>query len=67
METYYYLPMEKPLEKLDEESFRKILNAKQVVVKRNGMRIAICFYLKIFAQQLMSSKEGFTNFRAPLS
>lgn len=54
----------KALEKLDEESFRKILNAKQVVVKRNGMRIAIALP-ENFAQQLMGSKEGFTNFRAP--
>ncbi len=54
----------KALEKLDEESFRKILNAKQVVVKRNGVRTAIALP-ENFAQQMMGSKEGFTNFRAP--
>jgi regulator of sigma E protease len=54
----------KTLKRLDEENFRRILNAKEVLVRR-GNDIHIVELSADFPQQLIASKEGFTYYRIP--
>lgn len=52
------------LESLSEESMRLILNAKEVLVLRNADTVCINIS-ENFMEELISSKEGFANFRIP--
>ncbi|MBP6284599.1 MAG: RIP metalloprotease RseP [Paludibacteraceae bacterium] len=53
-----------PLLRLDEENFRKILNAETVLVKRANEEHTIVLPTD-FAQQVIASREGFTFYRIP--
>ncbi len=53
-----------PLEAFDEESVRKILNASNVTVLRNGERKTLIM-TRTFMEDLISSNEGFASFRIP--
>lgn len=54
----------KTLKRLDEDNFRKILNAKQVLVNRAG-DLTMVQLTEDFPQQLIASNEGFTSYRIP--
>ncbi|MDR1699237.1 MAG: RIP metalloprotease RseP [Prevotellaceae bacterium] len=54
-----------PLVKLDEESFRQIIDAKEVVVLRDGEEVSINMP-QDFVQQLLRDKQGFTTYRFPM-
>lgn len=54
-----------PLVKLDEESFRKIIDANEITVLRDGKETEINMPAD-FIQQLLRDKQGFASYRFPM-
>ncbi|MCC8171814.1 MAG: RIP metalloprotease RseP [Parabacteroides sp.] len=54
-----------PLERMDENTFRKLVEAQEVTVLRNGEQVRIAVP-DDFMQRLMREKQGFVGLRYPM-